>query len=170
MSGQHHALATLLLPKNPTTQWTGGWVGPRATLGVSEIRKLVAAAGIWTSDHPACSLVSLFPTVVNENTNTLVYFSIFSSARFFYKKVFTRYNMKLPHGERMQKIILRHSSVGSWSCYPTFWGQALPPSSGSDIMHKVSVSCIYTCRCTHKQIPRDEHTHQANHLNYNIII
>jgi hypothetical protein len=40
VSGQHHASSALTPRKNPATHATGGWVGPRASLGVAQKRKI----------------------------------------------------------------------------------------------------------------------------------
>ena len=58
MTGQAHALATLSLGEESSTNWTGGWVGPPANLVVLEKIKSHAPAVIQTLDHPACSPVT----------------------------------------------------------------------------------------------------------------
>jgi hypothetical protein len=49
-----------LTGKNPSANWKGGWVGPRACL--DNIKKIFDPARSWTQDHPACSLVTKLTT------------------------------------------------------------------------------------------------------------
>jgi len=55
--GQPHTTAALYMDRDPGTHRTGGWVGTRTGLDVSE--KSLAPAGIWTLDCPARSPATL---------------------------------------------------------------------------------------------------------------
>jgi len=63
VNGQHHTLTALFPDNNPGTHWTGGWVGPTASLDVLEKRNSLPPASIQTTNHPVCSLVSILITI-----------------------------------------------------------------------------------------------------------
>jgi hypothetical protein len=53
VSGKRHATAALPKGKDPDTQSTDGWVGPRVGMDVLERVKSLLHSGIWTWIHPA---------------------------------------------------------------------------------------------------------------------
>jgi hypothetical protein len=51
VSGQYHAMAAILLGKNPGTHQVGDGVDTKAGLDTLEKRKISSLIGIWTPDH-----------------------------------------------------------------------------------------------------------------------
>jgi hypothetical protein len=58
-----HARAALPSQKKPGTHLIGGWVCPRAGLGVLEKTKLICLYGDLNPDFPARSLISIAKTL-----------------------------------------------------------------------------------------------------------
>jgi hypothetical protein len=63
VSGQPHALATLLHERAPSTYRTGRWVGHGSSLDILKTTKSLATAGVRTPDRPVRSLVTTLATV-----------------------------------------------------------------------------------------------------------
>jgi hypothetical protein len=63
ISGQYHALTALFPKQNHLTHWTGGLVDPKASLDFWKRAKLLDSAKIQSPACPACSLVTIMPTL-----------------------------------------------------------------------------------------------------------
>jgi len=59
VSGQLYALATLPQGKSPSTHWTGGWVGPTASLNLVAKRESLCPCQELNSGSPASSLITI---------------------------------------------------------------------------------------------------------------
>ena len=59
MTDQLHAPAALTPVNNPESHCIGGWMGPRAGVGVLEKKKFHIPAGIWASGRPVRGVVTI---------------------------------------------------------------------------------------------------------------
>lgn len=72
VSGQHHAMATFFLAKNPNTCTVGGWAGPGAGPDIIWSReKFLVATGTETPVRVACSRL-LFTNVLSYLWSSLI--------------------------------------------------------------------------------------------------